>query len=665
MGWRSAGLVFALLLTSCGGDDSSLSLSDNPAVAISHVDGPLVGGRAGALVDGVDARKPRTGALLVAAAQQYDPVTGQTTENPISVYVTVSDALGVDSVELLFNDTSMGTFFESDGQAFKNPFIFPAPRSNYPSVPIPGSPSGLVGSQLRALASDTTGQLSEAAVLTVAADGSRPAITFSASGDGPPYTGPVTLTGQATDPETGIRSFSAFLNGAAIEINPATPTSFNVREEGLTAGTQTVRLVAVNGVLVPNEAVFTFEVAEETETPVDPEPPVTPDPPVDPEPPVTPDPPVDPDDNQAPTVSLSATPASGDAPLTVDFSADAQDADGDTLSYLWDFGNGDTALSGTSQSVTYDEAGDYTATVMVMDGNGGQATDEITVTVGGDDDGGGGGGTDNEAPTVTLSASPTEGDAPLTVALTASATDAENDELTYMWDFGNGETALDGSTQSVTYDAAGRYTATVVVTDGNGGTASDEATITVGDGGDDGDVTPPTITSFVASPTSVTSGQASTLSWEIDGTTTEVTISPGVGDVTADEDKQVTVKPTQTTTYTITATNGTAAAASKEVTVTVTGPPNGGVDAVEDTAETASGQPVTIDVLGNDKPSARALTIVAATSPRQGGSVEISRDSKTISYTPPEGFTGEDIFTYTVRDEDGNKASANVSVQVN
>ena len=45
--------------------------------------------------------------------------------------------------------------------------------------------------------------------------------------------------------------------------------------------------------------------------------------------------------NTAPEItSATATPSTGEAPLPVEFSADATDADGDALSYVWDFGNG-------------------------------------------------------------------------------------------------------------------------------------------------------------------------------------------------------------------------------------------------------------------------------------------------------------------------------------
>ena len=101
----------------------------------------------------------------------------------------------------------MGTYLRGSEAQFKNPFIFPAPGSGLVSVPIPGAVSGLVSSELRALASDTSGLLSEAAVLEVQADGSRPNIAYSEIGSGPPYLGPVTISAQASDPETGMRGF--------------------------------------------------------------------------------------------------------------------------------------------------------------------------------------------------------------------------------------------------------------------------------------------------------------------------------------------------------------------------------------------------------------------------------------------------------------------------
>ena len=137
--------------------------------------------------------------------------------------------------------------------------------------------------------------------------------------------------------------------------------------------------------------------------------------------------------------------------------------------------------------------------------------------------------------------------------------------------------------------------------------------------------------------------------------------SGGERDVTTDDNHKITVSPRETKTYTISATND---AGSTTETVEVVVDDNGGVDAVDDSVSTKRNQSETINVLGNDKPEPGALIIVAATTPRQGGTVEISRDSKTIVYTPADGFTGADTFTYTVSDSDGNRSRAKVTVQV-
>jgi uncharacterized protein YkwD/chitodextrinase len=64
---------------------------------------------------------------------------------------------------------------------------------------------------------------------------------------------------------------------------------------------------------------------------------------------------------------------------------------------------------------------------------------------------------------------------------------------------------------------------------------------------------PPTIVSFSAVPPSITSGQASMLSWTISGGATSVTLDNAIGDVSGIASKSVS--PSQTTTYTLTATN--------------------------------------------------------------------------------------------------------------
>ncbi|KXK63623.1 PKD domain-containing protein [Micromonospora rosaria] len=76
--------------------------------------------------------------------------------------------------------------------------------------------------------------------------------------------------------------------------------------------------------------------------------------------------------------------------------------------------------------------------------------------------------TDNTPPTVTATATPTSGTAPLTVAFAGTATDPEDDTpFTYAWDFGDGGTA-DTLNAEHTYTAPGTFTATLTVTDKRG-----------------------------------------------------------------------------------------------------------------------------------------------------------------------------------------------------
>ncbi|MEV6815486.1 ThuA domain-containing protein [Micromonospora sp. NPDC051296] len=79
--------------------------------------------------------------------------------------------------------------------------------------------------------------------------------------------------------------------------------------------------------------------------------------------------------------------------------------------------------------------------------------------------------TDNAPPVVTATATPTTGTAPVTVAFSGTATDAEDDTpFTYAWDFGDGGTANTLNADH-TYTVPGTFTATLTVTDSRGAKA--------------------------------------------------------------------------------------------------------------------------------------------------------------------------------------------------
>jgi glucose/arabinose dehydrogenase len=82
------------------------------------------------------------------------------------------------------------------------------------------------------------------------------------------------------------------------------------------------------------------------------------------------------DGNLPPSAQFQATPTTGAAPLSVEFTAiGSEDADGDTLSYRWDFGDASEIVMTNTPTAThlYAQDGDYLATLQVVDGRGGES----------------------------------------------------------------------------------------------------------------------------------------------------------------------------------------------------------------------------------------------------------------------------------------------------
>ncbi|HKM66801.1 MAG TPA: OmpA family protein [Candidatus Acidoferrum sp.] len=180
--------------------------------------------------------------------------------------------------------------------------------------------------------------------------------------------------------------------------------------------------------------------------------------------------------NRPPVASCSATPShiidgSGDAVMV---RADASDPDNDPLTYTWSATGG--AVDGTGSQVRWNPAGvalgAYTITANVSDGRGGTVSCSAEVRVD---------PRPNRPPVISCSASPTSLQPGGKVHVTATASDPDNDPLTFSWESSGGQVA--GSGSEVDLDTTGlapsSYTVTGHVSDGRGGAAACRASFTV------------------------------------------------------------------------------------------------------------------------------------------------------------------------------------------
>lgn len=81
-----------------------------------------------------------------------------------------------------------------------------------------------------------------------------------------------------------------------------------------------------------------------------------------------------------PSCSVTATPASGDAPLAVDFQANAADADGSVVEWAWSFGDGTGSLA-AAPSKTFPAEDDYPIRLTVTDDDGDTGSCEAVIQV--------------------------------------------------------------------------------------------------------------------------------------------------------------------------------------------------------------------------------------------------------------------------------------------
>ncbi|WP_299590091.1 tandem-95 repeat protein [uncultured Tateyamaria sp.] len=370
--------------------------------------------------------------------------------------------------------------------------------------------------------------------------------------------------------------------------------------------------------------------------------------------------------NDGPDAVNDTATTDEDTPVTIDAVGNDTDPDGDPLTITGatvpaDQGTVDIVDNKLVFTPAENFNGEATITYAITDGNGGTDTAEVAVTV----------NPVNDDPVAVDDLETTDEDVAVVVDLLGNDTDVDGDTLelgdvSVPADQGS---VVDNGDGTVTFTPApnfnGPATITYTVIDGNGGSDTGEAIVSVGavnDGPvavDDADTTEedtPVTVNVVGNDT------------DADGDVLEVisaTVPADQGTVTNNNDGTLTFNPAEnfngeaTITYTIADGNG--GTDTGELVVTVT-PVNDAPEAEDDAATTPFNTAVDIPVLANDSDvDGDPVRVTEATSP--DGDVTINADG-TLTFEPTPGFEGPATISYTITDDNGGFDTAEVIVTV-
>jgi len=188
--------------------------------------------------------------------------------------------------------------------------------------------------------------------------------------------------------------------------------------------------------------------------------------------------------NHAPRADFRAAPKSGRAPLVVAFTNKSSDADGDSFSSLWDFGDGSQS-SASDPTHTYKRAGTFHVTLSVTDSHGAVSSPKrdtvnvalpLTTTTTTTPSSTTSTTLENRPPVADFRTAPKSGPAPLTVTFTNKSTDPDGDSFKSSWDFGDGSTSSALNPTHV-FTEPGTFTIVLIVTDARGGVSKPKTDI--------------------------------------------------------------------------------------------------------------------------------------------------------------------------------------------
>lgn len=167
------------------------------------------------------------------------------------------------------------------------------------------------------------------------------------------------------------------------------------------------------------------------------------------------------------SATIVASPGEGKAPLAVHFDASqSSDPQGTLTDHLWDFGDGSPVVSGREIPHTYQRAGEYLVTLVVVGPSGtGRATTFVRAF--------------NNPPKAAFSYQPSDPFEGESVAFDGSASsDPDGDIARFFWDFGDGATS-EGAIVNHAFSHPGQFVVMLTVTDGAGAEAKTTRVVTV------------------------------------------------------------------------------------------------------------------------------------------------------------------------------------------
>ena len=382
--------------------------------------------------------------------------------------------------------------------------------------------------------------------------------------------------------------------------------------------------------------------------------------------------------NQAPVTIDDTATTTVNTPVTIDVLAN--DSDPNSTDVLRIIG-GTLPANGTvrivNNKLVYTPrtgfVGTDSFTYTVTDDKGNRKTAKVTITVGTAPNA-------NKAPTAVRDTATTTAGNQVIINVLANDTDPENNTLTLLGGTYPRNGTVYKSGNSAVYiprtGFVGTDTFTYYITDGKGNYDTGIVTVTVNSGSTN--VAPVAVAdtaTTTSGPTLVKPVMIEVLKNDTDANGDTLSLVGGTNPVNGTVTKsgnnaiytpRLGFVGTDTFTYTVSDGKGKTARGTVSVTVKANTAPKAVADnasVVRNTTTTSPKNKVTINVLNNDSdPDGDTLSLLGGTNPTKG---TVIQSGNAAVYTPNNGATGTDTFTYRVSDGYGKTATATVTVTIN